>query len=272
MKLAQLFQGEEHRAFTLSGGRAVVLLVHGFPGTPAELRPLAESLHRAGWTVHGLLLPGHGAQIETLFDHSHTDWLTAVQTTLADLQRSAQPVLLIGYSLGAALALQAAVVQPPTALALLAPFWRLGTTWQQWVGFLLKPIFRRVRPFQKTNFTNPQVRHGLTNLLPEINLDDPEVQQTLRQLTIPTRIFEELYRVGQGAYRAAPRAVWPTLIVQGRQDEVVRPELTRQLTKRLPGPLRYREVPSGHYMIHPADPGWPYLEQAVLEFASTITT
>lgn len=272
MKLAQLFQGEAHRAFTLPGGRAAALLVHGFPGTPAELRPLAESLNRAGWTVHGLLLPGHGAQIETLFEHSHADWLTAVQTALADLQRSFHPVLLVGYSLGAALALQAAVVQPPTALALLAPFWRLGTTWQQWIGFLLKPIFRQVRPFQKADFANPQVRHGLGNLLPGINLADPEVQQTLRQLTIPTRIFEELYQVGQGAYRAAPQATRPTLIVQGRQDEVVRPELTRQLMQRLPGPLRYQELLSGHYMIHPDDPGWLHLEQAVLDFAAKITT
>lgn len=271
LKLAQVFQGEEHRAFTLPGGPSAALLIHGFPGTPAELHPLAESLNRAGWTVHGLLLPGHGVQIETLFDHSHTDWLAAVRDALAEVQHGSHPVLLVGYSLGAALALQAAVAQPPTALALLAPFWRLGTTWQQWVGFLLKPIFRRACPFQKADFTNPQLRHGLANLLPGINLDDPEVQQTLRQLTIPTRIFEELYRVGQGAYRAAPQAARPTLIVQGCQDEVVRPELTRQLMQRLPGPLRYQEVLSGHYMIHPDDPGWLHLERAVLDFASNIT-
>ncbi len=271
MKLANLFQGTEHQAFTWNGGTPKALLVHGFPGTPAEMRPLAESLHGAGWTVHGLLLPGHGSQIETLFDHGHADWVEAVEAALAELWRDPHPVLLIGYSLGAALALQAVVARPPTALVLLAPFWQLGATWQQWLGFLLKPVFRRMRPLQKADFTNPQVRHGLTNLLPGINLDDPEVQQNLRDLTIPTRIFEELHAVGRMAYRLAPRAALPTLIVQGWGDEVVRPDLTRRLLQRLPGPLRYEEVSSGHYMIHPDDPGWPHLEQTVLHFARSLT-
>jgi carboxylesterase len=253
----------------LAGGPAKALLVHGFPGTPAEMYPLAESLHRAGWTVHSLLLPGHGAQIETLFNHGHADWVAAVRGALSNLQQDPQPVLLVGYSLGAALALQTAVANRPTALVLLAPFWQLGTTWQQWLGFLLKPIFRRMRPFQKADFTNPQVRYGLGNLLPGIDLNDPEVQQTLRDLTIPTHIFAELHAVGRAAYRLAPQVALPTLIIQGLHDEVVRPELTRRLLQRLPGPLHYEEVPSGHFMIHPDDAGWPNLEQAVLQFAST---
>jgi carboxylesterase len=269
LKLAQVFQGEEHQSFILASGAPQALLVHGFPGTPAEMRPLAESLHRAGWTVHGLLLPGHGVQIETLFDHGHADRVAAVGGAVAGLQQDSHPVLLIGYSLGAALALQTAVANRPTALVLLAPFWQLGTLWQQWLGFLLKPIFRRMRPFQKADFTNPQVRYGLGNLLPGIDLNDPEVQQTLRDLAIPTSIFAELHAVGRAAYRLAPHAALPTLIVQGLRDEVVRPELTRRLLQRLPGPLRYEEVFSGHYMIHPGDAGWPNLEQAVLQFAST---
>lgn len=269
MKLEQLFQGVEHQPFILKGGPAKVLLVHGFPGTPAEMRPLAESLHRAGWTVHGLLLPGHGAQIETLFDHGHTDWLAAVKTALVHLQQDPHPVLLVGYSLGAALALQAAAASRPTALVLLAPFWQLGTVWQRWLGLLLKPILRRVRPFQKADFASPQVRHGLGNLLPNVNLDDPQVQQTLRGLTIPTRIFAELYAAGRAAYHLAPHAVLPTLVVQGLRDEVVRPAQTRHLLQRLPGPLRYQETPSGHYLIRPDDTGWTHLEQAVLEFSRT---
>ena len=37
-----------------------VLLIHGFTGTPAELRELGEILHKRGHTVQGLLLSGHG--------------------------------------------------------------------------------------------------------------------------------------------------------------------------------------------------------------------
>ncbi len=261
------FQEAEHLPFTWNGGAGRALPVHGFPGTPNEMRPLAASLHQAGWTVHGLLLPGHGAQIDTLFERRWPEWVEAVQTALANLPQNEQPSLLVGYSFGAALALQAALARPPSALVLLAPFWQLGRPWQQWLGFLLSPLFRRIRPFQKADFSNPQVRQGVSNMLPGIDLDDPEIQQTLRDLSILTRLLEQLYMVGRTAYRLAPQSNVPTLIVQGLHDNVVTRQQTHRLLRRLPGPLRYQEVASGHTMIYPHDPGWPLLERTVLDFA-----
>jgi carboxylesterase len=266
------FQEPEHLPFTWNGGAGNALLVHGFPGTPNEMRPLAASLHRAGWTVHGLLLPGHGPQIDTLFERRWPEWVAAVEAALTDIPADGPPTLLVGYSFGAALALQTVIVRPPSALVLLAPFWQLGDAWQQWVGFLLKPFFRRIRPFKKADFSNPQVRHGVTNMLPGINLDDPDIQQTLRDLSIPTSLFEQLHTVGRNAYRLAPQVKLPTLIVQGIDDEVVPRQRTHRLLQRFPGPVRYEEVSSGHTMIYPHDPGWPRLEQAVLEFAGSFLT
>ena len=46
--------------FFLEGGEHAVLLTHGFTGTPAHMRPLGEYLHAQGFTVQGILLPGHG--------------------------------------------------------------------------------------------------------------------------------------------------------------------------------------------------------------------
>ena len=42
------FTGPEHQAFILRGGEPAALLIHGFPGTPREMRPLAETLHAQG--------------------------------------------------------------------------------------------------------------------------------------------------------------------------------------------------------------------------------
>jgi carboxylesterase len=270
MDLVQAFQSEEHQPFAWSAGPAQALFVHGFPGTPAELRPLASLLHQAGWSVQGLLLPGHGIEIESLFERHQAEWVQAVELAITRLPQQAAPVLLIGYSLGGALALQAAVTQRPTALILLAPFWQLGDWWQQWLGFLLKPFLRHMRPFQKADFSKPQVRHGIAKFFPGANLDDPLVQQNLRQLTIPTSIFERLHAVGQAAYRVAPQAALPTLVVQGAQDEVVSPQRTRRLVKRLAGPTYYQEIPSGHNMIYPNDPGWLDLTRIVLDFAQEV--
>ena len=88
-----MFQGEEHRPFLLNGDRGAALLVHGFPGTPAEMRPLATVLNNAGWTTKGILLPGFGAEIETLGGRDPADWVESVRlaaSALGDGQPNAQ--------------------------------------------------------------------------------------------------------------------------------------------------------------------------------------
>ena len=79
-----LFAGNEHQPFMWEGGQPAALLIHGFLGTPAEMRPLAHELHRAGWTVQGLLLPGFGEQLHTLFDRRYQEWLEEVRSAVGE--------------------------------------------------------------------------------------------------------------------------------------------------------------------------------------------
>lgn len=46
--------------FILTGGDDGILLIHGFTGSPAEMRPLGCYLHERGLTVSAPLLPDHG--------------------------------------------------------------------------------------------------------------------------------------------------------------------------------------------------------------------
>ncbi len=263
------FQGEEHKAFLWNGGTPAALFVHGFPGTPAELRPLARSLHQQGWTTKGLLLPGFGAEIDQLAEQDNAAWVTAIMVALENLGKQHRPVLLVGYSMGAALAMQAATETPTplSGLVLLAPFRRLGTWWQQLIGMLLSPFFRQVRPFEKTDFSDPEVRRNTAKFLGGVDLDDPAVQESLRQLTVPTRIFSALHQAGRLGHRAASHLTVPGLVIQGTQDELVSPRHTRALLQQLPGPLRYLEVESDHNLLDPDKAAWPHIEQAVLTFA-----
>lgn len=270
MTRLQLFQSEEHHPFRWPGGRPAALLVHGFPGTPAELRPLGQSLHQAGWTVWSPLLPGFGPQIETLSDRDAREWVTAVHQALVDLVEKHAPVLLVGYSMGAALAAQVAPAQPPDGLVLLAPFQRLGSRWQQLVGFLLKPFFRRVRPFHRADFSDPELRRNIAEFLGGLDVEDPEVQQALREVSVSTRVFEQVNRVGQTAYRLAADLRKPTLVIQGTEDEVVSFEETRELLSQLSNPLRYLEVAAGHHLLDPVQPAWPQVNRTILEFADFV--
>jgi len=266
LKAINLFSGQEHQPFFWTNGQPAALLVHGFPGTPAELRPLGEMLHRAGWTVHGPLLPGFGPQIETLFDRTRAEWIRAVEQAFIELQQHHHPVFIIGFSMGAALALNVTTTQSPTGLILLAPFWKLATQRQQLIGMLMKPFVRQLQPFKKADFSDPKLRHSLNKMLSGVNLDDPNTQHWLRELTVPVKLFEQLHKVGQDAYNKASQVITPTLIIQGIYDEVARLENTRQLLQQFPGPIQYVEVDAGHELIDPAQAAWLQVKEVTFNF------
>lgn len=261
------FQGPEHQPYLRHGtGAGAALLIHGFPGTPAEMRPLARLLHQAGWTVQGLLLPGFGPEIPTLARRGHRDWAGAVEAAYRELARDHERVILAGYSMGAALAIAAAARRRPDALLLFAPFHRLGNRFQDFLWPLLRLLMPRLRPFAKADFSDPEVRHQLAGILPAADLENPEVQRELRTISLPSSTLQEVRAAGRQAYRLAPRAAAPALVVAAAEDPVVPPEEVRLLALRLPGAVDLRQVPGGHDLLDPAGPAWPRLESAVREF------
>lgn len=155
------FDGDEHRSFRWQQGDHAALLLHGFPGTPAEMRPLGSVLRDAGWTVHGLMLPGLGADIANLEKRSFQDWTDAAGQAMEELRRQHSVILLVGYSMGGALALHTAIHQRPTGLVLIAPFWSFGRGWISALWSLLSALFSRVKPLKYADFSARDVRRGL---------------------------------------------------------------------------------------------------------------
>jgi carboxylesterase len=269
--LSQVFQGPEHQSYLLPGGEPAALLLHGFPGTAAETRSLGEALHTAGWTVHGLLLPGFGPEIDRLGEYRYDDWVRATVQALRSLQAQHQPTLLAGFSMGAAVATVAAANAQPDGLALLAPF--SGAVGP--IGAVM-PVMRRlvrtIKPFRlfRPDFSNPQVRKGLATFLPGVDLDDPAVQRSLLEITIPLSIIDEVRLAGEAGRQAAGSVRAATLLVQGAGDRVVQPRTTRQLVYAFSPPARYVEAPAEHDLLDANSPAWPQIRDAVVGFANQL--
>ena len=107
-----------------------VLLLHGMSDSPYSLRAIGETLYRRGYHVLGLRLPGHGTAPSGLTTVRWQDMAAATRIAMRHLAAalSDKPIHVIGYSTGAALALDftmdaldGQVAPVPASLVLVSP-------------------------------------------------------------------------------------------------------------------------------------------------------
>jgi len=91
--------------FFLQGNKTGVLLIHGFTGTPKEMRWMGEYLHAQGCTCLGVRLHGHATRIEDMERSRWTDWTASVEDGYHLLRGACDRVFLAGLSMGGALSL-----------------------------------------------------------------------------------------------------------------------------------------------------------------------
>jgi carboxylesterase len=90
------------------GQRVGVLLVHGFTGSPASLRPWGRHLGEQGFGVAVPRLPGHGTTWQDLNGTGWADWYGEAERAFEKLRADNDQVVVGGLSMGGGLALQLA--------------------------------------------------------------------------------------------------------------------------------------------------------------------
>lgn len=103
-----------NRTFILPAAspRGGVLLLHGLSDAPYSLRALGQALHRDGFHVIGLRLPGHGTAPVGLTRARAEDFSAATRIAAVALREAVGtnvPLFIIGYSNGATLAVDYAL-------------------------------------------------------------------------------------------------------------------------------------------------------------------
>jgi carboxylesterase len=191
--------------FRFQGGLEGALLLHGWTGSPAQMRPLAEVLHEAGFAVACPRLAGHGTRVTDLVGVGWRDWLRDAATAAQDLLDEGKRIHLIGFSMGGVLSL---LLAPGFGAASVTTINAPMTVWDRRARLAWTARHsRRIRPGDPPASLPEEMR---------------EYRQEYRDT--PEGSVAELMDLVRAARRALPRVTCPALIVQSRIDETVRPE------------------------------------------------
>lgn len=119
-----------------------VLLIHGFCASPMELKPLADALEDAGFSVYSVRVAGHGTNIGDMINASRYDWYDSLRLGYSALMSYCKKICVVGQSNGGLLASALAAYNKCDALALLAPAFKVRIP-----GFFLVPYLKNIIKF-----------------------------------------------------------------------------------------------------------------------------
>jgi carboxylesterase len=111
--MADLMPGAD--PWSVDGGPAGALCIHGFTGNPTSMRPVAKAFAAAGFAVELPLLPGHGTSVDDMITTGWADWTAAAEAAYQRLAARCERVVVSGLSMGGSLTLWLATRHPELA-------------------------------------------------------------------------------------------------------------------------------------------------------------
>ena len=196
-----------------------VVLLHDLGATPAGLRTIMQSLVGEGAWVAAPLLPGHGADPSRLSHHGVADWLAAADNAVIALRSKVPHVLLMGCGLGGALAVVTSARRSDQVAGLVT-------------------VSAPARTFSRRRLlyaTYGRLVRRMSPLGPDVKRAD--AQEPLADW-LPARAYTALAAAERMAWAAAPHVSCRSLVIQPREDHVVRPTDATALCDRLGTPTK----------------------------------
>jgi carboxylesterase len=186
--------------FFYSGGETGTLLIHGFTGTPKEMRWMGEYLAGKGYSVLGVRLFGHATRPEDMLRARLEDWLASVEDGLNLLKTSTKRQFVMGLSMGGILALIAGARYPLSGVVAMSTPFNL-------------PADPRLPLLPILSLLQPRVGKGASDWHnPQAALDHVDYPY------YPTRAILTLQKLIGVMHTSLPGVKAPVLLMQSHQD------------------------------------------------------
>jgi carboxylesterase len=188
--------------FSHDGSDIGVLVSHGFTGTPQSMRPWAEHLAAAGFTVRLPRLPGHGTTWQEMNRTRFEDWYSAVDAAFTEISERCSKVVVAGLSMGGTLVTKLAEERGAEVSGLM----------------LVNPAFRSE---DRRLAALPVIKHLVPSLAAIGNdVRKPGVTE-LAYARTPLKALHSLVQSWDAVVRDLPQVTQPILLMRSAEDHVV---------------------------------------------------
>lgn len=205
---------EHAEPFAVEGGTTGVLLLHGFTGSPAAVRPWAQMLAAEGYSVRVPRLPGHGTRWQELNRTRWQDWYAEAQHGLSTLATTCTEVFVAGLSAGGCLALRLAEDRDHDVAGLILVNPSVASTDKRLVALpLLKHLTPSIRP--------------ISNDVKKPGVDEHAYGRT------PLHALDSLRDLWQVTCEDLPKVTAPIVLFRSAEDHVVEPVSSQIITQRV---------------------------------------
>lgn len=218
--------------FYLKGNSVGVLIIHGFSGSPAEMRGVGDYLNQKGYTVLAVKLAGHGSKPKDMASTYLSDWLQSAEDGYKKLSKNYKKMFIVGFSMGGLLAVELAKKFSPAGIVVVSPP-MLNMRFRDHII----PIGRFFKPWYV-------IRGGSD----PSKFEPPYTSVVYPK--VPTKSIAEVFKLIR-IVRKGSHIETPTLIMQGLLDEMIPQqsgqellELVKSKDKKL---LHFEK--SGHNLI-----------------------
>lgn len=231
----------------LPGGPIGVLLSHGFTGTTQSMRPWAEHLAAAGFSVSAPRLPGHGTRWQDMNKTRWSDWYGEVERSFDDLRGRCDTVFAMGLSMGGTLVLRLAEERGAQVAGLVVVNASLTTDRKD---AKLAPLLSKVIPS-----------------FPGIGSDiKKQGVQELAYDKMPLKAVASLQAAWPVVCRDLARITCPVLVFRSSIDHVVPPVSGATLIKGLAGGTVEERVLEDSYHVATLDNDAPAIFAGSVDF------
>lgn len=200
---SMLLNGAE--PFFFPGGPVGCLLVHGFTGTPKEMRWMGEYLAGQDHTVLGVRLFGHATHPEDMMRARWQDWLASVEDGYHTLSGMTKKIVVCGLSMGGVLSLVLASRYPVSGVVAMSTPEHM-------------PADARLRFIKPLSLLKPFMAKGEPNWY-----DQAAYRDHVSYPADPTRAYAELRDLLQVMRASLSKVSAPTLLINSQNDQAVKP-------------------------------------------------